>query len=180
MYLNISLCTTQRLRSVPNGIFLWIIEKRRKIRLSRKTSIWFRSDWLKILLGQHYSPPAEVRTSQCTDAVGAGFHQPVSRRFAQPDDVIASLQMLELLRRDGEETIIYAQLELGNELIEKYPENKLRVDASKLHWTPFYIMDPKKDKWSLLFLKLNNPSAGTAGALNSSDYLFSGTALTSG
>jgi histone acetyltransferase MYST1 len=82
------------------------------------------------------------------------------------DDVITTLEMLGLLRsapttsRDKKENgevssngkedlVLFAPDDLLNELMIKYPENKIKVDPDKLHWTPFYIMDPKKDKWSI-------------------------------
>lgn len=49
--------------------------------------------------------------------------------------------------------VIYAPDDLLEELIIKYPENKLKVDPDKLHWTPFYTMDPKKDKWSIVSMR---------------------------
>lgn len=45
------------------------------------------------------------------------------------------------------------------ELAVTYPEGNVRVNPQKLHWTPFYIVDPKKDKWSLLHLR----QAATSG-----------------
>jgi hypothetical protein len=44
----------------------------------------------------------------------------------------------------------------------KYPENKLKVYPDKLNWVPYFFLDPKKDKWSILSMKMSgNP--GTLG-----------------
>ena len=45
--------------------------------------------------------------------------------------------------------VLYAPLELIEELLLKYPDGKLPVQPEKLHWAPLYVTDPKKDKWSI-------------------------------
>jgi histone acetyltransferase MYST1 len=89
-----------------------------------------------------------------------------------PDDVISTLELLGLLRdpatAGGQEPAIYAPTDLLEELMRKYPEARMKVDADKLHWTPFYTVDPKKDKWSIVSMKSatgpSAPSAATAPA----------------
>jgi len=46
-----------------------------------------------------------------------------------------------------------ASLDLIDELLLKYPANKLVFMPDRLHWTPLYITDPKKDKWSIKSLR---------------------------
>lgn len=46
-----------------------------------------------------------------------------------------------------------ASHDLIDELLVKYPSNKLVFMSDKLHWTPLYITDPKKDKWSIKSLR---------------------------
>ena len=46
-----------------------------------------------------------------------------------------------------------ASHDLIDELLLKYPANKLIFMSDKLHWTPLYITDPKKDKWSIKSLR---------------------------
>ena len=46
-----------------------------------------------------------------------------------------------------------ASHDLIDELLVKYPANKLVFMSDKLHWTPLYITDPKKDKWSIKSLR---------------------------
>jgi histone acetyltransferase MYST1 len=94
------------------------------------------------------------------------------------DDVITTLEMLGLLRtapnsrekkengevsngNNKEDLILFAPDDILDELIIKYPENKIKVDPDKLHWTPFYIMDPKKDKWSIYSVR-NSVTSTTA------------------
>ena len=51
--------------------------------------------------------------------------------------------------KESEYYVIYAPVELIDTLLLKYPENRLPVQAEKLHWAPLYVTDPKKDKWSI-------------------------------
>mmetsp|Transcript_3368 Transcript_3368/g.5276 ORF Transcript_3368/g.5276 Transcript_3368/m.5276 type:complete len:488 (-) Transcript_3368:67-1530(-) len=64
------------------------------------------------------------------------------------EDIISTLQHLNLLRNISGTYIIYAPPNLIDELMEKYPVKGLLVDPSKLHWTPLYVTDVSKDKWS--------------------------------
>eukprot|EP00598_Pedospumella_elongata_P002976 CAMPEP_0184985208 /NCGR_PEP_ID=MMETSP1098-20130426/13997_1 /TAXON_ID=89044 /ORGANISM="Spumella elongata, Strain CCAP 955/1" /LENGTH=106 /DNA_ID=CAMNT_0027509285 /DNA_START=1 /DNA_END=321 /DNA_ORIENTATION=- len=48
-----------------------------------------------------------------------------------------------------QQCVLYAPVERIDELLLKYPEGKLPVQPEKLHWAPFYVTDPKKDKWSI-------------------------------
>ena len=65
------------------------------------------------------------------------------------DDVIATLQHLNLLRNINGNYMIWAPPTVIDELMEKYPVKGLQVDPEKLHWTPLYVTDPRKDKWSI-------------------------------
>lgn len=65
------------------------------------------------------------------------------------DDVIATLQHLNLLRNINGNYMIWAPPSVIDELMEKYPVKGLQVDPEKLHWTPLYVTDPRKDKWSI-------------------------------
>lgn len=50
---------------------------------------------------------------------------------------------------ESEQCVLYAPLDVIDSLLLKYPEGKLPVQPEKLHWAPLYVMDPKKDKWSI-------------------------------
>jgi histone acetyltransferase MYST1 len=82
-----------------------------------------------------------------------------------PDDVISTLELLGILEKqtnnDGTTSeVIYAPEDLLDELMKKYPAAALAVDPDKLHWTPFYTMDPKKDKWSIVSMRNSNSNSG--------------------
>ena len=47
------------------------------------------------------------------------------------------------------EFYIYAPLPVLEELLRKYPASRRNVDPGRLHWAPLYVMDARKDKWSL-------------------------------
>ena len=64
------------------------------------------------------------------------------------EDIIFSLNTLELLKFVNGVYFIYAQQSHLEELAKKYPVKEPRVDPSKLHWTP-YITDVKRDKFSI-------------------------------
>lgn len=67
------------------------------------------------------------------------------------EDIVATLHMLGLLQTVGDETIIYAPMEVVTELMKKYPTTGIQVDSNLLHWTPLSITDPKYDRWSFAF-----------------------------
>lgn len=52
-----------------------------------------------------------------------------------------------------ESFVLLCDAAMLDELAKMYPEGHCRVQAHRLHWTPFYVMDPKKDKWSLYHLR---------------------------
>jgi histone acetyltransferase MYST1 len=86
-----------------------------------------------------------------------------------PDDVISTLELLGILEKqtnsDGTTSeVIYAPEDLLDELMKKYPAAKLAVDPDKLHWTPFYTMDPKKDKWSVVSMRNSSSNSGNTTA----------------
>merc|ERR1712194_929438 len=64
------------------------------------------------------------------------------------EDIIFSLNTLELLKFVNGVYFIYAQRSHLEELAKKSPVKEPRVDPSKLHWTP-YIHDVKRDKFSI-------------------------------
>jgi histone acetyltransferase MYST1 len=65
------------------------------------------------------------------------------------EDIITTLQHLNLLRNINGTYILWAPHDLLDDLMEKYPVKGLLVDSSKLQWTPLYITDVSKDKWSI-------------------------------
>ncbi len=65
------------------------------------------------------------------------------------EDITATLQHLNLLRNMSGTYIIWASPQMINELMVKYPVKGLLVDPERLHWTPLYLTDPRKDKWSI-------------------------------
>ena len=66
------------------------------------------------------------------------------------EDTIATLQHLGLLHltKSGSH-VICAPNDVVEALIKKYPIKDPKVDPEKLHWAPLYVMDYKKDKWSV-------------------------------
>jgi histone acetyltransferase MYST1 len=98
-----------------------------------------------------------------------------------PEDVHSTLQMLGLLHyttaggasgaagatpetleaaasvtvpgQAPQQCYLFAPAELVETLLLKYPESGLPVQPEKLHWAPLYVMDPKKDKWSIKSLR---------------------------
>ncbi len=71
------------------------------------------------------------------------------------DDIIATLTSLGILQCINGNHIIYAPKDILEELLIKYPSSGLLVDPDQLHWAPLYIVDPKKDKWSLYYVQNN-------------------------
>jgi histone acetyltransferase MYST1 len=67
------------------------------------------------------------------------------------DDVIATLQLLELLQfeEDHQQHVLCCPPGAIDALIEKYPQGSLTVDPALLNWAPLYVVDWKKDKWSI-------------------------------
>jgi len=45
--------------------------------------------------------------------------------------------------------VIVAPPERVDQLLVAYPIKPLWCDPRNLVWTPLYVLDPKKDKWSL-------------------------------
>jgi histone acetyltransferase MYST1 len=56
--------------------------------------------------------------------------------------------------------VLYAPLEHIESLLLKFPEGKLPVQPEKLHWAPLYVMEAKKDKWSIRSL-MKDPKDGS-------------------
>lgn len=109
----------------------------------------------------------------------------------QPEDVVSTLVMLGLLRKvesenggsspgqdKSGEVMLIAHEDVLNELSQRFPENRHKVDANKLHWTPFYVMEPKKDKWSLYYLR--NIAGAAAAAVAAATTSTSATATAAG
>ena len=65
-----------------------------------------------------------------------------------PEDVYATLQLLGLLYEIDGEYSIYSPPNVLDMLLEKYPLGPKIVDPDKLLWTPLYVIDPSKDKFS--------------------------------
>ena len=84
------------------------------------------------------------------------------------DDIIAIFQTLGLLQYVDGEHFIYAPVEVLDELMIKYPMNGHPVDPDRLHWTPLYVTDPRKDKWSFKAKKDLPPATSNGNALVSS------------
>lgn len=106
--------------------------------LSDLGAISYKSYWASTLLGvlRHY--PGEnvsvMDLSKLTSIIS--------------DDVLATLQLLGLLRNVNGNHVIYALPEEIDALMIKYPVTGLLVDPDKLYWAPLYVTDYKKDKWA--------------------------------
>lgn len=64
------------------------------------------------------------------------------------EDIIFTLNVLGLLKYINGVYFIAAEKNLLQELAKKHPLKEPRVDASKLHWSP-YLSDVKRDKFSI-------------------------------
>lgn len=134
--------------------------------LSDLGAVGYRSYWasviLRLLKSMSNSDSVSVIDIACMTSI-------------LPEDIVSTLHMLGLLHRhptDSTKNTIVAPPNLLEELILRYPEHKLKLDSSKLHWAPFYVLEPKKDKWSVLSLKaqvqtiLSSKDRGSSSSLN--------------
>jgi histone acetyltransferase MYST1 len=64
------------------------------------------------------------------------------------EDIVFTLNQLGLLKIINNVYFIAAERTLLEQLAKKHPVKEPRVDASKLHWTPF-LTDIKRDKFSI-------------------------------
>ena len=86
------------------------------------------------------------------------------------DDIITALLSIGLIQEielagGSTQYVIYAPPALVAELISKYKYQGHLLDPERLHWTPLYVTDPKKDKWALkakMIGKENNKDQGRA------------------
>jgi len=67
------------------------------------------------------------------------------------EDVAATLHMLGLLQTVGDDTVIYAPMDVLSELMKKYPSNGLQVNPNLLLWMPLSVQDPRADRWSFSY-----------------------------
>ena len=69
------------------------------------------------------------------------------------EDTIATLQHLGLLQTlTNGSHVICAPMETVEALMLKYSVKGHQVDPGKLHWAPLYVMDWKKDKFSIRYI----------------------------
>lgn len=128
--------------------------------LSDLGAVSYRSYWasilLRILRSNLGQPMSILELSRMTSFLS--------------DDIILTLNNLGLLQQIHGETIIYGTIEILDKLIEKYPMSGHSVDPDRLHWTPLYVLDPRKDRWSLKSKKeiASNPSQPTLTSANNS------------
>jgi histone acetyltransferase MYST1 len=78
------------------------------------------------------------------------------------EDIVFSLNQLGILKIINGVYFIAAEEGLLKTLAKKYPVKEPRVDASKLHWTPF-ITDVKRDKFSIHSKKASTAEVRGAG-----------------
>lgn len=80
----------------------------------------------------------------------------------QPEDVLATLQSLHLLINTNPDPIadpsnnnwiLQCDLSRLEELMMKYPAGQNTVTPANLLWTPYAVVDTKRDKWSLQYLR---------------------------
>jgi histone acetyltransferase MYST1 len=79
------------------------------------------------------------------------------------EDIVFTLNQLGILKIINGVYFIAAEEGLLKTLAKKYPVKEPRVDASKLHWTPF-ITDVKRDKFSIHSKKASTASHEVRGA----------------
>jgi histone acetyltransferase MYST1 len=66
------------------------------------------------------------------------------------EDVVLTLKMLEILVQVNNTYTLHASPDRIAELSIKYPAKGVIVNPDQLHWSSLYVVDPKKDKWSIL------------------------------
>mmetsp|Transcript_57601 Transcript_57601/g.161592 ORF Transcript_57601/g.161592 Transcript_57601/m.161592 type:complete len:97 (+) Transcript_57601:73-363(+) len=64
------------------------------------------------------------------------------------EDIVFTLNQLGILKIISGVYFVAAEKGLLQTLAKKYPVKEPRVDASKLHWSPF-VTDVKRDKFSI-------------------------------
>ena len=79
------------------------------------------------------------------------------------EDIVFTLNQLSILKIINGVYFIAAEEGLLRTLAKKYPVKQPRVDATKLHWTPF-IMEVKRDKFSIHSKKPSVEGEETRGA----------------
>jgi histone acetyltransferase MYST1 len=79
------------------------------------------------------------------------------------EDIVFTLNQLSILKIINGVYFIAAEEGLLRTLAKKYPVKEPRVDATKLHWTPF-IMEVKRDKFSIHSKKPSVEGEETRGA----------------
>eukprot|EP01031_Cornospumella_fuschlensis_P026894 gene26894-32501_t len=134
--------------------------------LSDLGAVGYRSYWASVILRL-------LRSLSSSDSVS--IVDIACMTSIMPEDIVSTLHMLGLLHRhpsDNSKHVIIAPPTLLDELILQYPEHKLKLDPTKLHWAPFYVLEPKKDKWSVFTLKaqvqamLTSKDKGSSSSLN--------------
>lgn len=134
--------------------------------LSDLGAVGYRSYWASVIL-------RHLKTFGSSDLVS--IIDIACATSILPEDIVSTLHMLGLLQRhptDASRYSVVAPVSLLDELILQYPEHKLKLDPTKLHWTPFYVLEAKKDKWSVLSLKsqvqtiLSSKDRGSSSSLN--------------
>lgn len=65
------------------------------------------------------------------------------------EDIVYTLNSLGILKIINGVYFIAAEKNLLERLALKYPVKEPRIDASKLHWTPFLTPESKRDKFSI-------------------------------
>ncbi|CAM9369198.1 unnamed protein product, partial [Phaeothamnion confervicola] len=119
--------------------------------LSDLGAVSYRSFWSSVLLRELRSWPAESQVSVMKLCLATSF---------KTEDVLATLNHLNLLKYVNGQYLIAAPPELIDELSKKYPIKEPVVDPSLLHWAPLLVGDGKRDKWSFRAKKLDGEAEG--------------------
>ena len=86
--------------------------------------------------------------NQCPDTNSMSIMDISKKTSIMAEDIVFTLNQLSILKIINGVYFIAAEEGLLRTLAKKFPVKNPRVDASKLHWTPF-VMDVKRDKFSI-------------------------------
>ena len=117
----------------------------------------YRSYWASQLLALLKTMYAEAAREARREGRGGGevnlpalsIMDLAKRTSFVTEDIVSTFTFLGLLRYISGQYLIYAPLELVEELAEKFPVKPPVVDPARLHWAPLITMDVKRDKWSI-------------------------------
>jgi len=101
--------------------------------------------------------------NQCPNANSMSIMDISKMTSIMAEDIVFTLNQLSILKIINGVYFIAAEEGLLRTLAKKYPVKNPKVDASKLHWTPF-VMEVRRDKFSIHSKKPSVEGEETRGA----------------